>query len=183
MEPWKSETPIPALTQVQPVPVDYGSLCPYVAVRNASAFLDFLREAFGAVERGRVALEDGTIGHAEVWIGNRVVQMFDARPGWPDTPAFLSLYVEECDAVHAQALAAGATEVTALFTNAWGDRMGRVRDPFGNIWWIQTHVEDVDEAEMIRRMGDSAYTEGTLRAQQTLDDELRRRGNGGVAAH
>lgn len=84
--------------------------------------------------------------------------------------------------MHAQALAAGATEITPLFTNAWGDRLGRVRDPFGNIWWIQTHVEDVDEAEMIRRMGDPAYTDGTRRAQQTLDDELRRRGSGGAAA-
>ena len=174
-----SQRPDSGTKQAQPVPLDYGSLCPYVAVRNAAAFLDFLREAFGAIERGRVTLEDGTIGHAEVWIGNRVVQMFDASPDWPDTPAFLSLYVEDCDAVHAQALAAGATEVTALFTNAWGDRMGRVRDPFGNIWWIQTHVEDVDEAEMIRRMSDAAYMEGTLKAQQTLDDELRHRGEDG----
>jgi len=171
-----SYQPASGASPVQPIPADYGSLCPYVAVRNAAAFLDFLHEAFGAVERGRVVLEDGSIGHAEVWIGNRVVQMFDARPGWPDTPAFLSLYVEDCDAVHAQALAAGASEVTALFTNAWGDRMGRVRDPFGNIWWIQTHVEDVDETEMIRRMGDAVYMEGTQRAQQTLDDEMRRRG-------
>jgi PhnB protein len=175
--------PASGASSVQSIPADYGSLCPYVSVRNAAAFLDFLHEAFAAVERGRVVLEDGTIGHAEVWIGNRVVQMFDARPGWPDTPALLSLYVEDCDAVHAQALAAGATEITPLFTNAWGDRMGRVRDPFGNIWWIQTHVEDVDETEMIRRMSDAAYMEGTQRAQQALDDEMRRRGNSGASAH
>ena len=83
--------------------------------------------------------------------------------------------------MHTQALAAGATEITPLFTNAWGDRMGRIRDPFGNIWWVQTHIEDVDEAEMIRRMGDPAYKDGTRRAQQTLDDELRRRGSRGAA--
>lgn len=171
----------PSADQVRAVPVDYGSLTPYVAVRNAAAFLDFLKEAFDAVERGRVELEDGTIGHAEVWIGNRVLLMFDARPDWPDTPSFLSLYVKDGDAVHAQALAAGATAITPLFTNAWGDRMGRIRDPFGNIWWIQTHVEDVDEAEMICRMGDPAYKDGTRRAQQTLDDELRRRGSRGAA--
>jgi PhnB protein len=170
-----SQRPDAGAQPVQPIPVDYGSLCPYVAVRDAAAFLDFLREAFDAVEWGRVVLEDGTIGHAEVWLGNRVVQLFDARPEWPDTPALLSLYVEDCDAVHGQSLAAGATEITPLFTNAWGDRMGRVRDPFGNIWWIQSHVEDVDEAEMMRRMSDPAYMDGTRRAQQTLDDELRRR--------
>lgn len=174
--------PASGAKQVQPVPVEYGSLCPYVAVRNAAAFLEFLHEAFHAVERGRVVLDDGTIGHAEVWLGNRVLLMFDARPGWPNTPSFLSLYVTDCDAVQAQAIAAGAAEFTPLFTNAWGDRMGRIRDPFGNIWWIQTHVEDIDEAEMIRRMGDSVYMDGTGRAQQTLDVEMRRRGDGGVAA-
>ena len=170
------EEPATGAKQAQPIPVDYGSLCPYVAVRNAAAFLDFLRAAFHAVERERVVLEDGMIGHAEAWLGNRVLLLFDARPEWPDTPAFLSLYVEDCDAMYAQALAAGAVGITPLFTNAWGDRMGRVRDPFGNIWWIQTHVEDIDGIEMTRRMSDPAYMEGTRMAQETLDDELRRRG-------
>ena len=73
---------------------------------------------------------------------------FDARPEWPDIPALLSLYVDDCDAVHAQALTAGATEITPLATTAFGDRGSRVRDPFGNIWWIQTHVRDASLEEM-----------------------------------
>jgi PhnB protein len=165
----------PAPGQAQPVPDHYGSLTPYVSVRGASAFLDFVQQAFGAVERGRFTLEDGTIGHAEVWIGNRVLMAFDARPEWPDIPALLSLYVDDCDAVHAQALTAGATELTPLATTAFGDRGSRVRDPFGNIWWIQTHVEDVDDGEMVRRLSEPAYIDVMRRAQQTLDDELRRR--------
>jgi PhnB protein len=160
---------------VRPIPDDYGSVTPYVIVRGAAPFIDFLKEAFGAEERGRVANEDGTLGHAEVWIGNRVLMMFDAKEEWPETPAFLTLYVEDCDAVHRQALNAGAVEITPLSTNAWGDRGSRVRDPFGNVWWIQTHVEDVGEAEMMRRMGESAYVDGMRVAQDTLDADLRGR--------
>jgi hypothetical protein len=100
---------------------------------------------------------------------------FDAKPEWPDIPALLSLYVDDCDTVHAQAIAAGATEITPLATTAFGDRGSRVRDPFGNIWWIQTHIEDVGDEEMVRRLSEPAYLEVMRIAQQTLDDELRRR--------
>jgi uncharacterized glyoxalase superfamily protein PhnB len=127
------------------------------------------------VERGRFVNDDGTLGHAEVWIGNSVVQMFDARAEWPDTPAFLTLYVDDCDAVHRRALQAGASEITPLSNSAFGDRGSRIRDPLGNIWWIQTHVEDVPEEEMARRMGEQPYIEGMRVAQETLDRELRRR--------
>ncbi len=82
-------------TKTQPIPKDYGSITPYIVVRGVAQFLDFLTAAFDAVERGRVPNEDGTIGHAEVWIGDSVVQMFDARPDWPDTPSFITLYVED----------------------------------------------------------------------------------------
>jgi len=160
---------------VQPVPEDYGSLAPYVIVRGAARFLEFLKEAFGAVERGRFPNEDGTIGHAEVWIGNRVLMMFDGKPEWPETPAFLTLYVEDCDAVHHRALKAGAVTVTELSTNAWGDRGSRIRDPFGNIWWIQTHIEDVPEDKMMQRMSEKIYIDDMQVAQETLDRELRGR--------
>lgn len=139
-------------------------------------FIDFLKQAFGAVERGEsVPNEDGTIGHAEVWLGDSVMQMFDGKPNWPATPAFFTLYVEDCDATHQRALDAGATEITPLSTSAWGDRGSRIRDPFGNIWWIQTHLEDVDEAEIERRMGEPQYLDGMQIAQDTLDRELSRR--------
>jgi len=101
--------------------------------------------------------------------------MFDAKDCWPTTPGFLTLHVEVCDAVHQRALNAGATEITPLSTNAWGDRGSRIRDPFGNIWWIQTHLEDVDEAEIERRMGEPKYLEALRVAQETLDRELSSR--------
>ena len=82
--------------KVQPIPEDYCTVIPCVIVKGVARFIDFLKEAFGAVERGRVRNDDGTIGHAEVWIGDSVVMMFDATEIWPDA-SFLTLYVEECD--------------------------------------------------------------------------------------
>jgi PhnB protein len=82
---------------VQPIPEDYGTVTPCVIVKGVARFIDFLKEAFGAVERGRVRNDDGTIRHAEVWIGDSVVMMFDAKEVWPETPSFLTLYVEDCD--------------------------------------------------------------------------------------
>ena len=163
-------------TKVQAVPADYGTITPYFAVHGGAArFLEFLMAAFDAKDRGRVYNEDGTIGHAEVWIGDSVIQMFDAKDDWLPAPNFTTLYVEDCDAVHQKALKAGATEVTPLSTNAWGDRGCRIRDPFGNIWWIQTHVEDVPEEEMGRRMGEQKYIDGMKVAQETLDRAMPKR--------
>jgi hypothetical protein len=100
--------------------------------------------------------------------------MFDARNDWPDTPAFLTLYVEDCDEAHRGALRAGATTVTELSTNAWGDRGSRIRDPWGNIWWVQTHVEDVPEEEVARRMEDERFLADLRASAETLDRAIRR---------
>jgi uncharacterized glyoxalase superfamily protein PhnB len=142
---------------VKPVPEGYYTVTPFVIVRGAARFLDFMKEAFGAEETGRVESEDGTLGHAETRIGDSIVMTFDAKADWPDTPSFLRLYVEDGDAVYRQALKAGATSVTEMTEMPWGDRVGRVRDPFGNLWWIMTRIEDVDEEEMGKRYGQQKY--------------------------
>jgi uncharacterized glyoxalase superfamily protein PhnB len=125
----------------------------------------------------RVHNPDGTIGHAEVRIGDSVVMAFDARPEWPDTPSFLSVYVADADEVVARAVRAGATVITEVVTSGIvGDRGGRIKDPVGNIWWIQTHLEDVDEATMLERFGDPAELAVMRRLQQSLDEEMAHRG-------
>lgn len=101
--------------------------------------------------------EHGVVGHAEMRIGNAIVMMFDARPEWPATPAFLRLYVADADATHRQAVAAGGTSVTEVTELFWGDRVGRVRDPFGNLYWIQTRVADLTEEQMMARMNDPEF--------------------------
>jgi uncharacterized glyoxalase superfamily protein PhnB len=94
--------------------------------------------------------------------------MFDARPDWPDTPAFLRLYVEDGDEVFRRALAAGATTVTELTELFWGDRVGRVRDPLGNLWWVQQRVAELTPEEIGQRMTEPRFVEA-MRYVQSAD--------------
>ena len=152
----------------RPIPEGYHTVTPWVISRDTAGVIEFAKRAFGAEELARVVDENGVIGHAEFRIGDSIVMGFDARPEWPETPAFLRLYVADADAVHRQALDAGATSVTEVTHLFWGDRVGRVRDPFGNLWWIQSRVEEVDPEEMQRRAGEKewidriAYVQGSL---------------------
>jgi PhnB protein len=145
--------------KVRPIPEGYTTVTPFVIVKGAAQFIDFMTEAFNAVDLGRVTSEDGTIGHAEVRIGDAIVMLFDSKEAWPVTPAFLRLYVEDCDAVYEQALRAGASSVTKPTNVPWGDRVGRVRDPFGNLWWLMTRIEDVSPEEEAQRYGQQEYIE------------------------
>ena len=144
---------------MQPIPDGYTAVTPWVISRDTARLITFVKQAFDADEIARVPNEDGTIGHAEVRIGDSIVMMFDARPEWSDTPAFLRLYVADGDAVFQRALDAGATAVTMMTEMFWGDRVGRVRDPLGNVWWIQTRVDELAPEEMERRMGEPKFVE------------------------
>jgi len=151
--PERPETP----KKVRPIPEGYYTVTPFVIVKGAAKLLDFVKEAFGAKEMARVPGEDGTIGHAETRIGDSVVMLFDSKEEWPETPAFLRLYVEDCDATYQQALSSGATSVTRPTNMPWGDRASRVRDPLGNVWWIMTRIEDVSPEEEGKRWGQKEY--------------------------
>lgn len=153
------------MPSVRGVPEGYHTVTPWIISRDTAGVIDFLKAGFGATELARVVQEDGSIGHAECRIGDSIVMLFDGRPDWPATPAFLRLYVADCDAVYAQALAAGATSITQMTTMFWGDRVGRVRDPFGNLWWIQTRLEDLSEEEMDRRAALPEYVAAMQYAQ------------------
>jgi len=116
-----------------------------------------------------VPLEDGTIGHAEIRVGDTILLAFDQRPGWPDMPALLRVFVEDADATMSRAVAAGARVITRPSAHAFGQRTGRVRDPFGNVWWISAVVEDVAPEEGMRRLSEPGYAEAMRDAQETLD--------------
>jgi PhnB protein len=138
----------------------------------------FFEAAFGAEEiaGSRMHNSDGSIAHVEVRIGSSIVMLFDSYEGWPKTPGFFRPYVEDADASYGQAMRAGATSVTEVTELFWGDRIGRVRDPFGNIWWLQSHATDVPYDPMERRMGDPKMVEAMRCVQQTLVDVLREQG-------
>ena len=141
---------------IRPVPEGYSTVTPWIISGDMSGLIEFVERAFGADEIARVHIEDGTIGHAEFRIGDSVVMAFDATEEWPDTPSFLRLYVEDADEVHRRALRraleAGATSVTEVTHLFWGDRVGRVRDPFGNLWWIQARAVESLDREFGNRM-------------------------------
>ena len=141
------------MPDVKPIPDGYTAVTPYLIVENAAGFLDFLANAFGAVERLRMPMPQGGIGHAEVEIGGAVVMLSDAAP--PDflpTNSQIHLYVENVDSVYTRAVNAGATAIAEPTDQFYGDRIARVIDPAGNQWSIAAHVEDVDMDEVMKRM-------------------------------
>ncbi len=168
--------------QTDTTPAGYTTVAPWVVTDDTGAFLDFVTYAFEGEELARVATEDGLIGHGEIRVGDTVVLAFDRRPDWPVMPSLLRVFVADADAVFARAVTAGAAVVTALDNNAFGQRGGRIRDPFGNIWWVVSHVEDVAEDVMWERLQDPVYAEGMRVAQETLDAELSGRQEGRSSA-
>jgi uncharacterized glyoxalase superfamily protein PhnB len=137
---------------VKPIPEGYRTVTPYLVVDRAADVLEFVKQAFEAEEKFRMEQPDGSIGHAEVVIGDSVVMVGSAGPENPAMPAMIHLYVEDCDATYERALAAGGTSEREPTDQFYGDRSGGVRDPGGNLWWVATHVEDVPEDEMAKRI-------------------------------
>lgn len=147
-------------TPVKPIPDGYHTLTPYLIFKDSAAAIDFYKKAFNATEIMRMPGPGGTIMHAEIKIGDSHLMMADECPQMgalsPETvggsPIFLALYVENVDALTAQAIGAGATVVKPVENQFYGDRSGTVADPFGYRWTIGTHIEDVTPEEMKRRM-------------------------------
>ncbi|MFG2562606.1 VOC family protein [Streptomyces sp. NPDC048496] len=159
---------------VEAVPDGYTTITPWIIGSDTAGLIDYLVRAFDAEDLGRFVLEDGTVGHAGLRIGNGRLMAFDRPPDWEPTPAFVRLYVEDAEAVHRRAVEAGGTSVTEVTHLFFGDKVGRVRDPFGNLWWIQTHIEDVDEEEMGRRLTDPVFTRAMEYVSGALYEPQRR---------
>lgn len=136
---------------VKPIPAGYHTVTPYLLASDARKLLDFLKAAFGAVSTEFISDSDGSVAHAEVKIGDSIV-MVGGKKNAPLTTSMFYLYVEDTDAVYQQALAAGATSLMEPQNKFYGDRNAAVQDPFGNQWWIATHVEDVSPKELEKRM-------------------------------
>lgn len=149
------------------IPDGYHSVTPWIIGKNTAGVIDFLIAAFDAEDLGRMADEEGNIGHAEVRIGDSVVMLFD-KQDWPATPAFLRMYVDDIHATMQKAVAVGATIITEPTHLFWGDLVGRFSDPFGNLYWVQTRIELIDEQEMMRRMTDPEFTRAMEYVQSAL---------------
>jgi len=117
-------------------PPGFNNIAPYILVKGAAEFIEFLKGAFAVTERVRVAQPDGSIAHAEMGIGDSVVELADANEQHPVRPTAIHLYAPDADATFAQAVNAGATVLQAVEDMPWGDRQGSVKDKFGNRWYI-----------------------------------------------
>ena len=146
-------------SKVKPIPEGYTAPTPYLIVNGAAAAIDFYKMAFGAKEVMRMPGPDGKIGHADLLVGGGHVMLADESPemghrgprSFGGSPVSLVLYVEDVDGVVKQAVGAGATLTRPVKNEFYGDRTGGLTDPFGHIWYVMTHVEDVSNEEMEKR--------------------------------
>ena len=144
---------------VKPIPDGYYTATPYLIVKGAARALDFYKQAFGAQELMRFPMPDGKVGHAEIKIGNSPIMLADEFPEMghksPESlggsPVSIMLYVPDVDKTFAQALKAGGKELQPLKDQFYGDRSGTLTDPFGHVWTVSTHKEDVSPEEMDKR--------------------------------
>jgi PhnB protein len=136
---WYLATPL----EGEKIPEGLRTLTPYLALENTGRFITFIKEAFGAQERLVVPAPGGGIAHAKIAIGDSILEMSDAHGPYTPMPCGLHLYVPDTDAVYEQALRAGAKSLTAPADQPYGDRSAGVVDPFGNQWFIATHIKDV----------------------------------------
>jgi PhnB protein len=144
------------LMSVKPIPDGYHTITPAIIVRGAARAIDFYKRAFGAEEIERMDGPEGSIMHAELRIGDSIIMLGDENPQFGTksplsvggTSSSLHVYVDDADAVFARALSAGATVRYPLEDTFWGDRYGKVTDPFGHEWGIATHIKDVSKDDM-----------------------------------
>ena len=121
-------------SKVKPIPDGHHTVTPYLAIKNAAEALEFYKKAFGAIETYKLIIPDGRVGHAEIRLGDSIVMLADEFPEFK------------------RALRAGARELKPVMDQFYGDRSGQLEDPFGHLWWVATHKEDVAPEEMHERV-------------------------------
>ena len=161
---------------VKPIPDGYHSVTPYLICQGAAAAIDYYIQAFGAVELFRLPAPDGRIMHAEIKIGDSPVMLTDEMPEMrffgphtlKGTPVSLMIYVADVDAVFARALTAGVTVMRPIQDQFYGDRSGTLIDPFGHVWTIATHKEDLTPEEIARRQNLSLTSRRLSRGERSI---------------
>src|SRR5476651_2056069 len=160
------------------VPEHYTSVTPWIISPSSANLIEFLKAAFEAEEipNSRIQNEEGVIIHVVVKIGNAMVMLFDSREGWAPTPSFLNLYVEDIEKAYQKTLQLGALSVTDITTLYFGEKVCRILDPFGNLWWINQRIEEIDftkPEEIGRRASTPEAVKNIAYIQKSLDEALK----------
>jgi len=159
---------------VKPIPDGYHTLTPFLTVRDAARAIDFYKQAFGATERGVMKGPDGKVMHAELMIGDSIIMLADEFPEFGclspqsvgGSAMGLHIYLDGVDAAFDRAVKAGAEVEMPVMDQFWGDRYGKLKDPFGHKWSIGTHIQDLSMDEMKRGM-DEAMAKAEQKMQKT----------------
>ena len=163
--------------QIKIIPNGYTAVTPWIISPFSANVIDFLKIAFDAEEvpHSRITNEDGIIIHAVVKIGDAFVMLFDAREGWAPTPSFLNLYVKDAEQTLKNAISLGATAVTAITELWFGEKVCRILDPFGNLWWINQRVAEIDftDPESLKIASTKEAIDGIAYIQRSLDEAMK----------
>jgi PhnB protein len=147
-------------SKVNPVPEGFHTATPYMIIKGAAEAIEFYKKAFGATELTRHADPSGKVRHAEIKIGDSPFMIADEFAEFPEwrgpqarggTPVHIYLYVDDADRLFRQAIAAGAKELLPIQDQWYGDRSGGITDPFGHVWYVATHTEDLSPEELEKR--------------------------------
>lgn len=148
-------------SEVKPVPDDMPSVTPHLVCAGAAEAIEFYKKAFNAVEAERIPAPEGKLMHAMIRIGDSAIMLVDEFPDYnvlgpkslKGSPVTLHLYVEDVDKAVAQAVAAGAKISMPVEDTFWGDRYGKIEDPFGHYWSLATHIRDLSSEEIAAAAG------------------------------
>jgi PhnB protein len=154
------------MNQIEKIPKDYHSITPVLIVKNGDEAIEFYKKGFGVQERGRMKGPDGSVAHAELKLGDSVFMLSDEYPEMdchsPKTiggsPVSMYVYVDDVDSFFDKAISAGAKVLDPIKDQFWGDRHGRLEDPFGHLWSIATHKKDLSEDEM-KKAAEAAFSQ------------------------
>jgi len=164
--------------EIKTVPENYTSVTPWLISPSSAKLIDFLTAAFDAEEiiGSRITNAEGLIIHVVIKIGDAMVMLFDSRDGWAPTPFFLNLYVADVEVAYHKAIEFGATSVTDITRLWFGEKVCRILDPFGNLWWINERVEEIDftkPGEIGRRASTPDAKHSIAYIQKSLDEALK----------
>ena len=170
------------MSAIKKIPENYSAVTPWIISSSSERLIEFLTAAFEAEEilNSRLKNEAGAIIHVVIKIGDAMVMLFDSKKEWGASPSFLNLYVDDIEKTYQKSIELGATSVTEVTTLWFGEKVCRILDPFGNLWWINQRIEEVDltNPEKVKKKSTTPEAvKGIKYIQKSLDEAMKTQKN------